>query len=125
MTPYSSLVQLEQKERQAAAEVENKCMGGATTTESSSDEKRRKRQRTKFTADQKERMAEFAERVGWKMPKHDEGALERFCRDAGVSRQGFKVWMHNNKQLALSSSNKPSAPLIKTLHQQQEPSSPS
>lgn len=63
----------------------------------------KKRHRTKFTAEQKEMMAEFAERVGWRMQKQDDGALERFCREAGVSRQVFKVWMHNNKNVVLKS----------------------
>lgn len=61
----------------------------------------KKRFRTKFSAEQKERMAEFAERVGWRMQKQDEAAVEQFCREAGVSRQVFKVWMHNNKHALL------------------------
>lgn len=57
----------------------------------------RKRFRTKFTAEQKEKMVEFAEKVGWRIQKHDEAAVEEFCAETGVKRQVLKVWMHNNK----------------------------
>ncbi|KAJ0976935.1 hypothetical protein J5N97_012409 [Dioscorea zingiberensis] len=61
------------------------------------DEASRKRFRTKFTAEQKERMREFAERLGWRIQKHDDEALEEFCVEVGVKRHVLKVWMHNNK----------------------------
>ncbi|CAL9082147.1 unnamed protein product, partial [Musa textilis] len=57
----------------------------------------KKRFRTKFTADQKERMMAFAEKVRWRMQKQHEAAVEQFCGEVGVSRQVLKVWMHNNK----------------------------
>ncbi|XP_062029782.1 zinc-finger homeodomain protein 2 [Rosa rugosa] len=57
----------------------------------------KKRFRTKFTAEQKEKMVEFAEKVGWRIQKHDEAAVEEFCAETGVKRQVLKVWMHNNK----------------------------
>jgi ZF-HD class homeobox domain-containing protein len=79
--------------------------GTGTTTESSSEERRgplapapRKRSRTTFTREQKEQMLAFAERVGWRMQRQDEAAVEHFCAHAGVRRQALKVWMHNNKQ---------------------------
>ncbi|KAE8800922.1 ZF-HD homeobox protein [Hordeum vulgare] len=87
--------------------------GGGTTTESSSEEpgpgppstsahghgqtQRRKRYRTRFTAEQREQMLALAERVGWRMLKQDEALVEQLCAQAGVRRQVFKVWMHNNK----------------------------
>ncbi|KAK7252916.1 hypothetical protein RIF29_37198 [Crotalaria pallida] len=58
----------------------------------------KKRFRTKFTQQQKDRMMEFAERIGWKIQKHDEQEVQQFCSQVGVRRQVFKVWMHNNKQ---------------------------
>ncbi|KAL5982349.1 hypothetical protein ACLOJK_016420 [Asimina triloba] len=64
-------------------------MGTATVT--------RKRFRTKFTPEQKEKMREFAEKVGWRIQKHDEAAVQQFCNDACVQRHVLKVWMHNNK----------------------------
>ncbi|ESQ41491.1 hypothetical protein EUTSA_v10016088mg [Eutrema salsugineum] len=66
--------------------------GGATAVPMS-----RKRFRTKFSQFQKEKMFEFSERVGWRMPKADDVAVREFCREIGVERSVFKVWMHNNK----------------------------
>ncbi|KAI4352575.1 hypothetical protein L6164_006813 [Bauhinia variegata] len=57
----------------------------------------RKRFRTKFTQDQKDKMLQFAERVGWKMQKKDENLIHEFCNEIGVDRGVLKVWMHNNK----------------------------
>ncbi|KAJ6855508.1 zinc-finger homeodomain protein 2 [Populus alba x Populus x berolinensis] len=56
-----------------------------------------KRFRTKFTQEQKERMLEFAEKIGWRIQKHDDIALNQFCNEVGVKRNVLKVWMHNNK----------------------------
>ncbi|KAG2300443.1 hypothetical protein Bca4012_012063 [Brassica carinata] len=67
--------------------------GGATAVPAS-----RKRFRTKFSGFQKGKMFEFAERVGWRMPKADDDVdVMEFCREIGVERSVFKVWMHNNK----------------------------
>lgn len=57
----------------------------------------KKRFRTKFSAEQKEKMCSFADKLGWKIQKHDEGAVQAFCADIGVKRHVLKVWMHNNK----------------------------
>lgn len=57
----------------------------------------KKRVRTKFTQEQKDKMLELAERLGWRIQKQDEAVLQQFCRETGVKRQVFKVWMHNNK----------------------------
>lgn len=42
-------------------------------------------------------MHNFAEKLGWRMQKGDEGLVQDFCKEIGVSRGVFKVWMHNNK----------------------------
>ncbi|PSR96510.1 Zinc-finger homeodomain protein [Actinidia chinensis var. chinensis] len=74
----------------------------------------KKRFRTKFTEEQREKMLEFAEKIGWKMAqrRRDVGSgedggdeIERFCRGVGVSRQVFKVWMHNHKNNSSSSTS--------------------
>ncbi|KAI3824052.1 hypothetical protein L1987_05499 [Smallanthus sonchifolius] len=57
----------------------------------------KKRFRTKFSQNQKEKMHEIAERVGWKMQKRDEDMIIGFCNEIGVDKNVFKVWMHNNK----------------------------
>jgi ZF-HD class homeobox domain-containing protein len=67
----------------------------------------KKRFRTKFTPEQKDRMLAFAERLGWRIQKHDEAAVQQFCDEVGVKRQVLKVWMHNNKHTL---GRKPSLP---------------
>ncbi|TKY58859.1 Zinc-finger homeodomain protein 11 [Spatholobus suberectus] len=57
----------------------------------------KKRYRTKFSKEQKEKMYSFSEKLGWRMQKGDDGLVQEFCSDIGVSRGVFKVWMHNNK----------------------------
>ncbi|CAA7051907.1 unnamed protein product [Microthlaspi erraticum] len=57
----------------------------------------RKRFRTKFSQNQKEKMHEFADRIGWKIQKRDEDEVRDFCREIGVDKGVLKVWMHNNK----------------------------
>ncbi|CAO2828125.1 unnamed protein product [Amaranthus hypochondriacus] len=88
--------------------------GGGVAAESSSDDLNayrsgnlefveqygvsKKRFRTKFSQEQKDKMMEYAEKLGWKMQKQNEVEVQRFCSEVGVKRQVFKVWMHNNKQ---------------------------
>ncbi|KAL9225930.1 hypothetical protein vseg_001804 [Gypsophila vaccaria] len=64
----------------------------------------KKRFRTKFSTEQKEKMYEFSERIGWKLKKGEERLVEDFVKDIGVERNVFKVWMHNNKHASSSSS---------------------
>ncbi|KAJ4701106.1 Zinc-finger homeodomain protein [Melia azedarach] len=66
---------------------------GRTTTAGSKS----KRHRTKFTQEQKDKMLEFAEKIGWRIQRHDDVALNQFCNEVGVKRNVLKVWMHNNK----------------------------
>ena len=58
---------------------------------------RKKRYRTKFSAEQKEEMTQFADKLGWKIVRQHEDLVTQFCEDVGVPRNVFKVWMHNNK----------------------------
>ncbi|KAE8021679.1 hypothetical protein FH972_007550 [Carpinus fangiana] len=57
----------------------------------------RKRHRTKFSQEQKDKMFQFAESVGWKMQKRDEELVQKFCSEIAVEKGVLKVWMHNNK----------------------------
>ncbi|XP_075497473.1 zinc-finger homeodomain protein 9-like [Primulina tabacum] len=57
----------------------------------------RKRFRTRFTQDQKEKMQELADRLGWRMQRKEEDLINEFCTEIGVDKGVFKVWMHNNK----------------------------
>lgn len=58
----------------------------------------KKRFRTKFNQEQKDKMHDFATRIGWRIQRQDDQEVTRFCNEIGVKRQVFKVWMHNNKQ---------------------------
>ncbi|CAN6167258.1 unnamed protein product [Urochloa humidicola] len=71
--------------------------GGGGPSGSGGSGSGKKRFRTKFTQEQKDRMLAFAERVGWRIQKHDEAAVQQFCDEVGVKRHVLKVWMHNNK----------------------------
>ncbi|KAL9229874.1 hypothetical protein vseg_005293 [Gypsophila vaccaria] len=57
----------------------------------------KKRFRTKFTQEDKDKMTELAERIGWRMQKEEEEHVVRVCSELGIKRKVFKVWMHNNK----------------------------
>lgn len=57
----------------------------------------KKRVRTKFSAEQKEKMVKFAEKAGWRMQKLEESLVQQFCLEIGIDRKVLKVWMHNNK----------------------------
>ncbi|XP_043705106.1 zinc-finger homeodomain protein 11-like [Telopea speciosissima] len=59
--------------------------------------------RTTFNNEQKERMRVFAEDLEWKMVKNRIDEIDRFCNEIGVSRQNFKIWMHNHKNTSASS----------------------
>ncbi|KAH7444167.1 hypothetical protein KP509_02G068100 [Ceratopteris richardii] len=61
---------------------------------------KKKRFRTKFTTEQKQRMMDFADQLGWRISKQYESAVQEFCESVNVKRNVFKVWMHNNKNLA-------------------------
>ncbi|CAM0874913.1 unnamed protein product [Alopecurus aequalis] len=72
-------------------------MGDALGSGGGGSSSSKKRFRTKFTAEQKARMLDFAERVGWRLQKLDDAMVQHFCQEIGVKRRVLKVWMHNNK----------------------------
>ncbi|KAK7380109.1 hypothetical protein VNO78_32521 [Psophocarpus tetragonolobus] len=64
----------------------------------------KKRFRSKFSSEQKEKMLAFAEKLGWKLQRKEvDDDIDRFCKTVGVTRQVFKVWMHNHKNNSNSS----------------------
>ncbi|TYJ37741.1 hypothetical protein E1A91_A05G396500v1 [Gossypium mustelinum] len=71
--------------------------GGLTPNTANLGSNSKKRFRTKFTQYQKDKMLEFAEKIGWKIQKRDEEDIQEFCHEVGVDRGVLKVWMHNNK----------------------------
>ncbi|KAK7314697.1 hypothetical protein VNO77_33224 [Canavalia gladiata] len=73
-------------------------VGAERSNNNNNSNNNKKRFRTKFSAEQKEKMLGFAEKLGWKLQRKEvDDEIERFCRSVGVSRQVFKVWMHNHK----------------------------
>ncbi|KAK3028231.1 hypothetical protein RJ639_037565 [Escallonia herrerae] len=58
---------------------------------------RKKGKKTKFTGEQKERLKEFAERLGWRMKGSDEEGIRRFCSENGIERLVFRNWINNNR----------------------------
>ncbi|WOG82542.1 hypothetical protein DCAR_0101707 [Daucus carota subsp. sativus] len=70
----------------------------------------RKRFRTKFSQEQKEKMLNFAEKVGWKIQKQEEAVVQQFCQEVGVKRRVLKVWMHNNKHILAKKNSTNSTP---------------
>ncbi|TMW82401.1 hypothetical protein EJD97_006026 [Solanum chilense] len=57
----------------------------------------KKRFRTKFSQEHKDKMLRLAEKLGWKLQRHDEGVVQQLCNEIGIKRHVFKVWLHNNK----------------------------
>ena len=57
----------------------------------------KKRFKTRFTQEQKEKMMAFAEKLGWRILKHDESAVQEFCAQTSIQPHVLKVWVNNNK----------------------------
>ncbi|KAL7135736.1 hypothetical protein ABFS83_11G118000 [Erythranthe nasuta] len=70
----------------------------------------RKRFRTRFSQDQKDKMLELAEKIGWKMQKKDEDLINEICTEICVDKSVFKVWMHNNKNTFAKKEDPPPPP---------------
>ncbi|RDX84692.1 Zinc-finger homeodomain protein 4, partial [Mucuna pruriens] len=70
----------------------------------------KKRFRTKFSQEQKDKMLNFAHKVGWKIQKQEESVVQQFCQEIGVKRRVLKVWMHNNKHNLSKKNPPPSTP---------------
>ncbi|CAL0327349.1 unnamed protein product [Lupinus luteus] len=59
----------------------------------------KKRFRTNFSKEQKDKMLAFAEKIGWRIQKHDGAVVDQFCAETGVKRQVLNVWMYNKKHI--------------------------
>ena len=57
---------------------------------------KKKAKRTKFSPEQKNKMKQFAEKLGWRPQKHDEEEIEQFCDEVRISQKIFKV-LYNKK----------------------------
>lgn len=105
--PFTSLRRVKQlarlkwkpeKERQEEEEEEEE-----DTEETSTEEKMmtvQRRRKSKFTAEQREAMRDYAAKLGWTLK--DKRAIREeirvFCEGIGVSRYLFKTWVNNNKK---------------------------
>ncbi|MQL95241.1 hypothetical protein Taro_027905 [Colocasia esculenta] len=78
-------------------DMSNPMIAGGGGGASSGGREGKKRFRTKFTQEQKDKMLALAEKLGWRIQKHDEAAVQQFCAETNVKRHVLKVWMHNNK----------------------------
>ncbi|CAA0407080.1 unnamed protein product [Arabidopsis thaliana] len=56
-----------------------------------------KRLKTKFTAEQTEKMRDYAEKLRWKVRPERQEEVEEFCVEIGVNRKNFRIWMNNHK----------------------------
>ncbi|THU60038.1 hypothetical protein C4D60_Mb07t08410 [Musa balbisiana] len=81
--------------RDEQEDVSNPMMGGGGGGMVASGSGTRKRFRTKFTPEQKDKMLAFAERLGWRIQKHDEAAVQQFCEETCVKRHVLKFWFRN------------------------------
>ncbi|XP_010554329.1 PREDICTED: zinc-finger homeodomain protein 14 [Tarenaya hassleriana] len=100
--PFTSLRRVKQLAR-LRREEPGPPLPPATETEEEEEEETvmmRRRRKSKFTAEQREAMREYAERLGWtlrdKRSLRDE--IKMFCDGIGVSRYLFKTWVNNNKR---------------------------
>ncbi|MCI09240.1 ZF-HD homeobox protein, partial [Trifolium medium] len=64
--------------------------GGGTSGGGEGSSSSKKRFRTKFSHEQKEKMLDFAVKIGWRIKKQDQNAVEIFCNKIGVKFQVFK-----------------------------------
>ncbi|CAH8382340.1 unnamed protein product [Eruca vesicaria subsp. sativa] len=105
--PFTSLRRVKQlarlKWKAAAAEGrEEQEEEEVDTEETSTDEKMtvQRRRKSKFTAEQREAMRDYAAKLGWTLK--DKRAVSEeisvFCDRIGVTRYLFKTWVNNNKK---------------------------
>ncbi|CAN8276983.1 unnamed protein product [Cochlearia groenlandica] len=56
-----------------------------------------KKSKTKFTADQTEKMRIKAEKLTWKLGSENKKEIEKFCEEIGVNIKNFRIWVNNHK----------------------------
>lgn len=56
-----------------------------------------KRLKTKFTAEQTEKMRDYAEKLRWKVRPEIRNEVDEFCVEIGVNRRNFMIWINNHK----------------------------
>ncbi|CAL9215010.1 unnamed protein product [Arabidopsis halleri] len=101
--PFTSLRRVKQLARLKWKTAEERNEEEEEDTEETSTEEKmtvQRRRKSKFTAEQREAMKEYAAKLGWTLK--DKRALREeirvFCEGIGVSRYLFKTWVNNNKK---------------------------
>ncbi|ESQ35338.1 hypothetical protein EUTSA_v10008930mg [Eutrema salsugineum] len=102
--PFTSLRRVKQLARLKwrATEEREEEEEEEDTEETSTEEMMtvKRRRKSKFTAEQKEAMRDYAVKLGWTLK--DKRAIREeirvFCEGIGVSRYLFKTWVNNNKK---------------------------
>ncbi|CAF2115295.1 hypothetical protein Bca4012_096701 [Brassica carinata] len=105
--PFTSLRRVKQlarlKWKAAAEDREEQEEQEEEDTEETSTEERmtvKRRRKSKFTAEQREAMRDYAAKLGWTLK--DKRAVREeisiFCERIGVTRYLFKTWVNNNKK---------------------------
>uniref|UniRef100_A0A1J3K3U9 Zinc-finger homeodomain protein 13 n=1 Tax=Noccaea caerulescens TaxID=107243 RepID=A0A1J3K3U9_NOCCA len=72
--------------------------GGDVVGEEEEEMGKAKRLKTKFTAEQTEKMRDYAEKLRWKVSPETREEVEKFCVEIGVNRKKFRIWMNNHKE---------------------------
>ncbi|KFK43718.1 hypothetical protein AALP_AA1G163900 [Arabis alpina] len=101
--PFTSLRRVKQLARlkwKPAEEEEEEDTGEETSTDEKMLTTVKRRRKSKFTAEQREAMRDYAAKLGWTLK--DKRAIREeirvFCEGIGVSRYLFKTWVNNNKK---------------------------
>ncbi|KAL9306155.1 Zinc-finger homeodomain protein 14 [Arabidopsis thaliana] len=100
--PFTSLRRVKQLARLKWKTAEERNEEEDDTEETSTEEKMtvQRRRKSKFTAEQREAMKDYAAKLGWTLK--DKRALREeirvFCEGIGVTRYHFKTWVNNNKK---------------------------
>lgn len=58
--------------------------------------KKKRHRRTNLSTAQKDRMREFAKKLGWTAQGHQD-KIHQFCFEIGIAPRVLKVWINNNK----------------------------
>ncbi|XP_057419063.1 zinc-finger homeodomain protein 4-like [Lotus japonicus] len=63
--------------------------------------KPKRKKRTTFTVHLRNRMTEFANRIGWTPKGTKREEIDNFCLDIGISYTTFLVWLNNHRPRAM------------------------
>ncbi|XP_052206760.1 zinc-finger homeodomain protein 5-like [Diospyros lotus] len=50
-----------------------------------------------FNKEQKQKMLDLAEKLGWRVLKEKKELIHHYCEEIGVKTSSFRDWVYNNK----------------------------